>query len=43
MLRIDQVEAAVGDLDEAADRWRRELGLDSAVGGRHRGLELVID
>lgn len=37
MLRLDHVVYAVRDLDEAAERWRRELGLDSAVGGRHTG------
>lgn len=35
MLRIDHVGYAVADLDEAARRWRREFGLDSAPGGRH--------
>lgn len=37
MLRLDHIVFAVRDLDEAADRFRRELGLDSAVGGRHTG------
>lgn len=37
MLRLDHVVFAVRDLDEAADRLRRELGLDSAAGGRHAG------
>lgn len=35
MLRIDHVVYAVRDLDEAAERFRRELGLDSVEGGRH--------
>jgi catechol 2,3-dioxygenase-like lactoylglutathione lyase family enzyme len=35
MLRIDHVVYAVRDLDEAAERFRRELGLDSIEGGRH--------
>lgn len=37
MLRIDHVVYAVRDLDEAAERFRRELGLDSTPGGRHPG------
>lgn len=37
MLRLDHVVYAVRDLDEAAERWRRELGLGSVVGGRHTG------
>jgi hypothetical protein len=37
VLAIDHVVYAVRDLDEAADRLRRELGLDSAAGGRHPG------
>lgn len=37
MLRIDHVGYAVPDLEEAAERWRRELGLDSSPGGRHTG------
>ncbi len=28
---------AVGDLEEAAARFRREFGLDSSAGGRHQG------
>jgi len=35
MLRLDHVVYATGDLDEAAVRFREELGLDSTVGGRH--------
>lgn len=35
MLRIDHVVYAVRDLDATADRFRRELGLDSAEGGHH--------
>ena len=35
MLRLDHVVYAVRDLDEAAVRFREELGLDSTVGGRH--------
>jgi hypothetical protein len=35
VLRLDHVVYAVHDLDVAAERWRRELGLDSAPGGRH--------
>ena len=35
MLRLDHVVYVVADLDDAAERWRRELGLDSADGGRH--------
>jgi len=35
MLRLDHVVYAVRDLDEAAVRFREELGLDSGVGGRH--------
>lgn len=37
MLRLDHVVYAVRDLDEAAERWRREHGLGSVVGGRHTG------
>lgn len=35
VLRIDHVVYAVRDLDAAAERFRRELGLDSSPGGRH--------
>jgi Glyoxalase-like domain len=35
MLRLDHVVYAVGDLDEAAVRFRRAFGLDSVEGGRH--------
>ena len=35
MLRLDHVVYAVRDLDEAAVRFREELGLDSDVGGWH--------
>jgi hypothetical protein len=38
VLRLDHLGYAVRDLDEAAVRWREELGLDSVVGGRHVGL-----
>jgi hypothetical protein len=37
VLRIDHVVFAVPDLDAAADRFRRDHGLDSARGGRHAG------
>ena len=37
MLRIDHVVFAVPDLDAAADRFRRDHGLDSTPGGRHPG------
>jgi catechol 2,3-dioxygenase-like lactoylglutathione lyase family enzyme len=37
VLRLDHVVYAVRDLDEAAARLRRELGLDSVPGGRHPG------
>jgi hypothetical protein len=37
VLRIDHVVYAVRDLDEAAERFRRDLGLDSTPGGRHPG------
>jgi catechol 2,3-dioxygenase-like lactoylglutathione lyase family enzyme len=37
VLRIDHVVFAVPDLDAAADRFRRDHGLDSAPGGRHAG------
>ena len=37
MLEVDHVVYAVRDLDAAAERFRRELGLDSAAGGRHAG------
>jgi hypothetical protein len=36
-LRLDHVVYAVRDLDAAAERFRRELGLDSVAGGRHPG------
>lgn len=36
-MRIDHVVYAVRDLDEAARRFREELRLDSAPGGRHPG------
>ena len=35
MLRMDHVVYAVGDLDEAAVRFREGHGLDSVAGGRH--------
>lgn len=35
MLRIDHVVYATGDLDRSAERFRRDLGLDSTPGGRH--------
>ncbi|HEY8116516.1 MAG TPA: VOC family protein, partial [Actinomycetota bacterium] len=35
MLRLDHVAYAVPDLDEAAVRFREEVGLDSTEGGRH--------
>jgi hypothetical protein len=35
MLRLDHVVYAVGDLDEAAVRFRKAFGLDSVAGGRH--------
>jgi hypothetical protein len=35
VLRIDHVAYAVSDLDDAAERFRRDLGLDSRPGGRH--------
>jgi hypothetical protein len=35
MLRLDHVVYATRDLDEAAVRFREELGLDSTEGGRH--------
>ena len=35
MLGIDHVAYAVGDLDDAAVRFRDEFGLDSIEGGRH--------
>lgn len=38
MLQLDHVVYAVHDLDAAAVRFREEFGLDSAVGGRHRGF-----
>jgi hypothetical protein len=38
MLRLDHVAYAVRDLDEAAVRFREELGLDSVAGGRHVGF-----
>jgi hypothetical protein len=37
VLQIDHVVYAVRDLDEAAERFRREHGLDSTPGGRHPG------
>ena len=37
MLRLDHVVYAVRDLDGAAERFRRDFGLDSVVGGRHEG------
>lgn len=37
MLRIDHVAYAAPDLDQAADRFREEFGLDSIEGGRHEG------
>jgi hypothetical protein len=37
VLRIDHVVFAAADLDEAAARFRRDFGLDSAPGGRHPG------
>jgi hypothetical protein len=37
VLRIDHVVYVVRDLDGAAERWRRDLGLDSVAGGRHAG------
>jgi catechol 2,3-dioxygenase-like lactoylglutathione lyase family enzyme len=37
VLRLDHVVYAVADLEATAKRWRRELGLDSAEGGRHAG------
>jgi len=36
-VRIDHVVFAVRDLDEAAERFRRDWGLDSSPGGRHPG------
>jgi hypothetical protein len=38
VLALDHVGYAVRDLDEAAVRFREELGLDSVVGGRHVGF-----
>ena len=35
VLRIDHAVYAVRDLDAAAERFRRELGLDSTEGGHH--------
>jgi hypothetical protein len=35
VLRLDHVAYAVPDLDEAAVRFREEVGLDSTEGGRH--------
>ncbi len=37
MLRLDHAVFAVGDLDAAAERWRRDHGLDSTPSGRHPG------
>lgn len=36
-MHLDHVVYATADLDAAAERWRRELGLDSVEGGRHAG------
>jgi len=38
VLALDHLGYAVRDLDEAAVRFREELGLDSVVGGRHAGF-----
>ena len=35
MLELDHVVYATADLDETADAWRRDHGLDSVAGGRH--------
>jgi hypothetical protein len=35
VLRIDHAVYADRDLDAAAERFRRELGLDSIEGGHH--------
>ena len=37
MLEIDHVLVVVGDLDTAAVRFERDLGLGSVAGGRHSG------
>jgi hypothetical protein len=37
MLEIDHVIVVVGDLDTAAARFERDLGLASVAGGRHPG------
>jgi hypothetical protein len=37
MLEIDHVLVVVGDLDTAAARFERDLGLGSVAGGRHPG------
>jgi hypothetical protein len=37
-VRIDHVIYATADLDAAAERMRRELGLEATGGGRHEGL-----
>ena len=37
MLEVDHVLIAVGNLDEAAERFEREYGLRSVDGGRHPG------
>jgi hypothetical protein len=37
MLEVDHVLIAVGNLDEAAERFHREYGLASVNGGRHPG------
>ena len=36
-MHIDHVVFAVRDLDEGAERFRRDWGLDSSPGGRHPG------
>lgn len=38
MIGLDHVIVAVADLDHAAARFERDLGLASVEGGRHRGL-----
>jgi Glyoxalase-like domain len=37
MLEVDHVLIAVGNLDEAAERFERDFGLKSIDGGTHRG------
>jgi hypothetical protein len=37
MLALDHVVYVVRDLDEGAERWRRDFGLDTVDGGRHVG------